>query len=34
MSSAVDGPFNMGNGPSIFLTPDYAPVQGTCGTSY
>ena len=33
MSSAVDGPFNMGNGPSIFLTPDYAPVQGTCGTS-
>lgn len=32
MSSAVTSPFNMGNGPSAFLTPDYAPVQGTCGT--
>ena len=32
MSSAVTSPFNMGNGPSAFLSPDYAPVQGTCGT--
>ena len=30
MSDAT--PINVGNGPSIFLTPDYAPVQGTCGT--
>ena len=33
MSSAVTTPFNMGNGPSAFLSPDYAPVQGTCGTN-
>ena len=33
MSSAVNSPFNMGNGPSAFLSPDYAPVQGTCGTN-
>ena len=32
MSDAT--PINVGNGPSPFLTPDYAPVQGTCGTSY
>ena len=30
MSDAT--PINVGNGPSPFLTPDYAPVQGTCGT--
>ena len=30
MSDAT--PINVGNGPSPFLQPDYAPVQGTCGT--
>ena len=30
MSDAT--PINVGDGPRPFLTPDYAPVQGTCGT--
>ena len=33
MTDAVSTPFNMGDGPINLIGPNYAPVQGTCGTN-